>query len=117
MSNYDICSFHEKSNRSTTFPGIEIALNADKYEYVLMENASIQYRVEMEDAVHASLLQEYVDDRGEPSPMQLISLSEQLIAKYGTAHGRAMHLGCATGRASFALTTTFEQVMHDCVMV
>ena len=96
----------------TTFAGIEIPLSADKYEYVMMENASVQYRVETEDAVHTSLLQEYVDDHGEPPAMQLISLSEQLIAKYGTARGRAMHLGCATGRASFALATIFKQVIN-----
>ncbi|KAI0220611.1 hypothetical protein LSAT2_027897 [Lamellibrachia satsuma] len=89
----------------------EILLNAGKYEYVLMQNANLQYRMDTEQFMHDTLLQEYVDDSGELPAMQLAALSNQLIAKYNIAQGRALHLGCATGRTTFALATFFKQVL------
>ena len=82
-----------------------------------MQNANLQYRMDTEQFIHDTLLQEYVDDCGELPAMQLAALSNQLIAKYHIAQGRALHLGCATGRTTFALATFFKQVMCDFVMV
>ena len=98
------------------FADNEILLSGDKYDYVLMENVGLQYIQETDQTLKDALVREYIADRGESSQLQLSALTNQLITKYNTAHGRALHLGCATGRTTFALAAFFEQVMCDIVM-
>ena len=99
-----------------TFADNEILLSGDKYDYVLMENVGLQYILETDETLQAALVREYVVDRGESSQLQLPALTNQLITKYNTAQRRALHLGCTTGRTTFALAAFFEQVMCDVVM-
>ena len=97
------------------FADNEILLSGDKYDYGLMENVGLQYILETDQTLQDALVREYGADRGEPAQPQLPALSSQLITKYKTAQGRALHLGCATGRTTFALASFFEQVMCDIV--
>ena len=98
----------------------EYPVDANKYSCLLVHSTTPQYRGDTPEALAASLHSEFSSSSSSIGVLaarycKLISAHLADVSGSGTgrhAGRRALHVGCATGRITFELTTIFNEVRH-----
>lgn len=91
------------------FSGKSRCLDTEKYQVVWTPSTSKQYEYwESETCLNQSLNDEY----GSPEPrcVQLVQIATAWIKELKIPRNRALHLGCATGRATLHLAELVDEV-------